>query len=80
MLGLDTPVAARSISPVHKPALKLDVLTCTLKELGVAPDVGVTTSQLLPQVEVLLLALKLMLEPVLLVRERVCADGVFTPI
>ena len=47
------------------------VFTCTVRVLGVAPDVCDKTIQLLPHVVVFAVALKPTLEPVLLVRESV---------
>lgn len=66
MLELEAPGAEISISPVHVPALRLDTFTCTLNVLGVAPDCWETTSQLLPQADVLEVTVKLTFAPVLL--------------
>jgi hypothetical protein len=79
-LELDALGAVISISPVHCPAVRPVVLICTLSVLGVAPCVGVTTSQLFPQLEVLAAALKLRFDPVLLVRVSVCGAGAAVPI
>jgi hypothetical protein len=59
------------IKPVQFPALRLAVFTWTLSVLGVAPDCGESTSQLLPQVLVVAEAVKLTLAPVVLVTESV---------
>lgn len=48
--------------------------------LGVAPDCGERTSQLLPQLEVFVEAVKAMLAPVLLVIERFWASGWVVPV
>ena len=68
-LGLEALGAEISISPVHDPGLRPDVFTWMLRVLGVAPDCGVSTIQLLPQLEVLADAVKLTFAPVLLVME-----------
>ena len=79
-LGFDALGAEISTSPVHDPAVRPEVLICTLSVPGVAPCVGVTTSQLFPHVAVLAVAVKLMLAPVLLVTLSVCEAGADWPI
>jgi hypothetical protein len=69
--GFAAEGAEMSISPVQAPAIRPVVLTCTVRVLGVAPDVCDKTIQLLPQLVVFAVALKPTLEPVLLVRESV---------
>jgi hypothetical protein len=70
-LGLEAPVAETVIVPIHDPAVRPDVFTCTINVLGVAPDCGLITSQLLPQELVVAEAVKLTFAPVLLVMESV---------
>ena len=79
-LGLEALGAEISISPVHDPALSPEVFTWTLKVLGVAPDCWASTSQLLPQLDVLAEAVKLTFAPVLLVMESDCASGWLVPV
>jgi len=62
------------------PFVNPDGLIWTLSELGVAPCVGVTTSQLLPHEVVAAEALKLTFAPVLLVTMSVWAAGPAWPI
>lgn len=69
--GFEAPGAEMVITPAQFPALRLAVFTWTLSVLGVAPDCGESTSQLLPQVLVVADAVKLTLAPVVLVTESV---------
>jgi len=69
--GFAAEGAEMSISPVQAPAVRPVVFTCTVRVLGVAPEVGDKTIQLLPHAVVFAVALKPTLEPVLLVMESV---------
>ena len=78
--GFAAEGAEMSISPLQAPDIRPVVFACTVRVLGVAPVVCDKTIQLFPHVEVFAVALKPMLEPVLLVRESVCAAGTLVPI
>ena len=80
-LGLDALGAEISTSPMHcAGVVKVAVLICTLMVKGVAPVCCDSTIQLLPQLDVLAVAVKATLVPVLLVMERVVAGGALVPI
>ena len=78
--GFAAEGAEMSISPLQGPAVSPVVFTCTVRVLGVAPELGDKTIQLLPHVAVFVVALKPTFEPVLLVSESVWAAGTLFPI
>jgi hypothetical protein len=69
--GFAADGAVMSISPLQTPPVRPVVFTCTVRVLGVAPDVCDKTIQLFPHEVVFAVALKPILEPVLLAMDSV---------
>jgi len=80
-LGLVAPDAVISISPAHDCAVvSPEIFICAVILTGLATLSGVTTSQLLPQEDVLADAVNGTLAPVLLVTAMDCTAGALVPI